>query len=270
MNRYYFYKRRSEDIREDLQGDLIDFSLSALYSTKEYSQKLRKEISQFHYFDQIHLCLSTKTPGIFQVNLDSGTDGCHGHHSNSLQDLKNCFSKDGYCLITERQYFRLRKLAMRLIFLNIQFFVSKDEGAERKFIYQNIYSRNFYDIKLVSTSEKHNIRNYNEYQISYAQRIGLPLKNLRIDEYFKVFVSKNKDYKSTKIQIESSHFSPFYENYDNFKSSFLLKERSILELQAFQFERLKKMLTELIFQRSELDISSIIPKQLKKITILEI
>ena len=56
MNRYYFFKRNS-NIRKELKGDLIDFSLSALYSTKEYSLKNKKEISQFHYFDEEDNCI---------------------------------------------------------------------------------------------------------------------------------------------------------------------------------------------------------------------
>ena len=111
MNRYYFFKRTT-NIRKDLKGDLIDFSLSALYSTKEYSLKNKKEISQFHYFDEIHACISTKTPGIYQVSFDSGTDGCHGHYATSVKELKNCFSEQCYSCISERDYFRLRKLAV--------------------------------------------------------------------------------------------------------------------------------------------------------------
>ena len=51
MKRYYFYKRNN-NIREDLKGDLIDFSLSALYGEKAYSQKKRKEILDFVFFSE--------------------------------------------------------------------------------------------------------------------------------------------------------------------------------------------------------------------------
>ncbi|MDV3950546.1 hypothetical protein CMT75_18690 [Elizabethkingia anophelis] len=271
MIRYYFYKKRL-DIREDLKGNMIDFSLSALYSTKGYSQKFRKEISQFHYFDQIHLCISTKTKGIFQIDVDSGTDGCMGHYSKSLNELKESFSKYGYCLISERNYFRLRKLAMRLIFKNIQFFIPEnDEAFQRKYLYQTNYSSGFYDITLISTSEKYNIRNYDENQIEYGKKIGIPMNDLRINEYFRIFISKDKNYKANKFSVESNHFNPYYQNYQEFiNGNFLRKDKNIVEIKDFQFARIKKMVVELILDRSDLDISSIIPKQQHTITILDI
>lgn len=270
MNRYYFFKR-TKDLRDDLRGDIIDFSLSALYSTREFSQRNQKEISQFHYFDQIHLCISTKTAGIFQVEVDSGTDGCMGHYAKSLIELKQSFEKDGYSLVNECEYFRLRRFAMRLIFQKIKFFVSEDDGAERKYLYQNDFSRSFYDIKLISTSQKYNIRNYDEKQIEYAKSIDLPMHDLRIDEDFRIFISKDKNYKSTKFQIESSYFNPYYENYEKFLSAgFFGKHKRTSEIKDFQFDRLKRKIIELIFDRSDLDISSILPRQEHTITILDI
>lgn len=270
MKRYYFYKRM--DVRGDLKGDVIDFSLSALYSTKEFSQKLRKEISQFHYFDEIHLCISIKTKGIFQVSVDSGTDGCSGHYATSFQELKQSFLSNGYSIITERDYFRLRKLAIRLVFKNINFFVPEnDSDFSRRFFYQNDFSRSFYDIKLISISEKYNIRNYNKTQIEFEKKIGFPIMDLRVDETFRIFISKDKNYKTSKFQIESSHFNPYYENYKEFSSkNFLRKERRTNEIKDFQFERLKRIVVELILERSTLDISSIIPNQQHTITILDI
>lgn len=268
MKRYYFYKRRS-DIREDLKGDLIDFSLSALYSEKAYSQRRGKEVFNYKYFDQVSLCISTKTAGIFQVKVDSGTDGCTGHYSNNFQDLKNSFMKDGYSLISERNYFRLRKLAMRLIFKNIQFFVHEND-VERRYIYQNDSFGSFYDIALTSTSEKYNIRNYDEKQIEYGNKIGLPMNDLRIDESLRIFIAKDTNFKSNQFQIESSHFKPYYQNYEEFiKGNFLRSEKKKSEIEDFQFERLKNKIIELILERSDLDISSIIAKQKHSVTILD-
>ena len=269
MNRYYFFKRNS-NIRKELKGDLIDFSLSALYSTKEYSLKNKKEISQFHYFDEMHACISTKTPGIYQVSFDSGTDGCHGHYATSVKELKNCFSEQCYSCISERDYFRLRKLAIKLIFKHIKFFNQDNEDAERKHFYQTSWSKAFYDIKLVSTSERYNIQNYPESQLKSFKEDEIKLNNLRIDEDFRIFISKDKKYKSNKFQIESKHFNPYYENYQGFMSSnFLRKDKKTIEVQDFQFNRLKKMVTALILDRIHLDISSILPAQTSLITILD-
>lgn len=270
MNRYYFYKR-NENIREDLKGDVIDFSLCALYSSRAYSQKLRKEISDFHYFDEIKLCISTKNPGIYLVAVDTGTDGCHGHYAKSLKELKEALSGDEYSLISEREYFRRRKLAMRLIFKHINFFNPDVAETERKYLLQRDFSRDFYDIKLISTSEKYNIRNYDQKQIEFGEKISLPMNDLRIDEDFRVFLSKYKSYKCNSFQIESSHFNPYYKNYEKFLSgSFLRKDKKTVEIKDFQFERLKRMVIEFLLERADLDISKIIPKQQYTTTILDI
>ncbi|MGC4130489.1 MAG: hypothetical protein QM564_13275 [Bergeyella sp.] len=84
MNRYYFYKRNN-NIRKDLKGDVISFSLSALYSEKGFSQRNNREVLSFKYFDEIDVTVSTRTKGIYYVKFDSGTDGCHGHSAKSLK-----------------------------------------------------------------------------------------------------------------------------------------------------------------------------------------
>lgn len=270
MKRYYFYKRNT-NLRPNLKGDVIAFSLSALYSTKAYSQKLRKEICQYHYFDDIDLCVSTKTPGIYKVDVDAGTDGCKGHGAISFKELQEGFARDGYSIISEREYFRLRKLALRLIFKYINFFYASDPAAERKYFCQNDCCGSFYNVKLISTSKKYNIRNYDEKQIEYGAKIGLPLNDLRIDEVFRIFITKDKNYKSTTFSIESSHFNGYYENYEKFVSgNFWPKDKTTMELQEFQFTRLKKLVLELLLDRSSLDISNILQKQTGTVTILDL
>jgi hypothetical protein len=130
--------------------------------------------------------------------------------------------------------------------------------------------KSFYDIKLVSTSERYNIQNYPESQLKSFKENEIKLNNLRIDEDFRIFISKDKKYKSNKFQIESKHFNPYYENYQGFMSSnFLRKDKKTIEVQDFQFNRLKKMVTALILDRIHLDISSILPAQTSLITILD-
>lgn len=270
MKRYYFYKR-TRDIVDNLKGDVVDFSLCAFYSTKEYSQKRKKEIDQFHYFDNIYLCLATKTQGLYRLRVDSGTDGCSGHWATSIKELKEDLIKDNYKLISEQDYFRLRRLAFRLVFKHIKFFIPT-ESAVRNFFYQNSFSRSFYDIKLVSTSEKSNIRNYPQDTVNYYKEKNWKLYDCRLDESYRIFISKDKNYKSNTFEIESSHFLPYYENIWEFQKSCNMdfKENKVNNIQEFQFDRLKKFITELILDRSDLDISKIIPKQTNSITILDL
>ena len=85
-----------------------------------------------------------------------------------------------------------------------------------------------------------------------------------------IYPCNNDKYKSNKFQIESKHFNPYYENYQGFMSShFLRKDKKTIEVQDFQFNRLKKMVTALILDRIHLDISSILPAQTSLITILD-
>ena len=52
-------------------------------------------------------------------------------------------------------------------------------------------------------------------------------------------------------------------------SNFLRKDKKTIEVQDFQVNRLKKMVTALILDRIHLDISSILPAQTSLITILD-
>ncbi len=98
------------------------------------------------------------------------------------------------------------------------------------------------------------------------------LFDCRIDEEFKIFFSKDQNYKSNSFQIESSHFNPYYKSVDEFKksSSLNFKDDSVLNIRDFQFERRKKIIFEMILDRSDLEISKILPKQTSNITILDI
>lgn len=267
MNRYYFYKR-NKNISENYKGDLIYFSLSALYSEKVYSQNQRKEVFRFSFFDQIKVCISTKTSGIFQVDYNSGTDGCMSSGTKSLKELKENFVKDGYILICERNYFQLRKLAIRLIIQKIKFFTNTESDTMRNFFYKNSWSKSFYDIKLFSTSEKKNLRNYPQSTIALYKENGWKLMDLRIDEEYRVFLSKDRNYKTNSFRIESSHFNSYYENLESFKTRFSSYAADKV-IKDFQFDRLKKIVNNLIFDRLDLDISSILPKQTHSVLLLD-
>lgn len=273
MNRYYFYKR-NRNIREDLKGDLIVFSLSALYGEKAYSQKKRKEVMNFKFFDEIDLSISTKTKGIYQVKYDSGTDGCHGHWATSLQELKEGFVSDQFTLISEKQYLRLRKFALHLIFKNINFFHPVDDDAERSFFLVNKTRRGtkgFYDFNLVSTSQKYNIRNYDQSTLDFYSERDYKLRDLRIDEELRIFVSKDLNYKKNKFAIESAHFNSYYEDMNELKASILIpKSEETKELSEYHFQRLQRFCKALILDRSSFDISNILPKQQHTLTILDI
>lgn len=228
----------------------------------------------FSFFDKINVCISTKTKGIYRIKYDSGTDGCSGHWATSSQELKDGFISDEFTMISEKQYLRLRKMALHLIFKNINFFHPVDDDAERNFFLVNKTrrgTREFYDINLVSTSQKHNIRNYDQSTLDFYSERNYKLRDLRIDEEFRIFVSKDLNYKTNKFKIESAHFNPYYEDMKELKASSLIpKSEETKELSEYQFERFKKICKALILERSSLDISNILPHQKHSITILDI
>ena len=94
----------------------------------------------------------------------------------------------------------------------------------------------------MSTSEKKNIQNYPDSTIQPYKENNWRLSDSGIDEEFKIFFSKDKNYKCNSFQIESSHFNPYYVSVDEFKKSWSLnfKDDSVLNSRDFQFERLKK------------------------------
>ncbi|MGC4130490.1 MAG: hypothetical protein QM564_13280 [Bergeyella sp.] len=160
----------------------------------------------------------------------------------------------------------MRKLAVTLILKHSNFFTGvAEQGAERKFYYF-LDGHNFYDLKLLSCTHKFNIQNHGESTLEFYKENNHKLRDVRIDEEYRLFISKDKEYKTNKFIVESKDFLPFFTSFEHLLSGTYKRYTEITE---HQFERLKKIAKNLIFDNTDLDISAIIPKQDYSVTILD-
>ena len=120
--------------------------------------------------------------------------------------------------------------------------------------------KSFYDIKLVSTSERYNIQNYPESQLKSFKENEIKLNNLRIDEDFRIFISKTKNINQTNFKLNLNTLILIMKTIKDLCLVIFKKDKKTIEVQDFQFNRLKKMVTALILDRIHLDISSILPR----------
>ncbi|WP_294203095.1 hypothetical protein [uncultured Chryseobacterium sp.] len=261
MKRHYFYKNNKAQENMKYLGDIIDFQLHALFSEDAISNRTGRKFKNFKYFDQIKIILNPKSDGIYNVKYDSGSDGSSGHFARSLGELKKTYEEDGFKMISEREYFRLRELAVRLIFKHINFLKITD-SPERRFFVLDGGSRYFYDYALISISIKENIKNYPPTSFLFCSEKNLPVPSVRVDEEYRIFLN-NSGTKSNSFEIQSSHFNPYYDSFKEFEKSSLYKQsdKKTIEIKDFQFQRIKRIFIEGMLEVSSLDISSLIKKQ---------
>lgn len=268
MKRYYFYKKENV-FTEKVRKQIISFSLQAYYSEKAYSQKSGKEITRFLRFDDIDLKVEKLNNSIYDVSLDSGTDSGHGSGLENYSEFIKDRNHWKFNLISERDYFRLRKLAIRLILKNINFNVSTDQRERKYFLLVN-GRRSFYDFELLSASYKYNLKNLSERDLNFHKERNWKLYDTVIDERFKLFISKEEKFKSVKYDISSVHFNQKYYDFDDMMNSLTFSDCEVKEVTYLQFERLKKLAKKLVLENSDLDISDILNKQEYSVTILDL
>lgn len=268
MKRYYLYKKDA-DFREDVKRKIITFSLEAYYSEKAYSQKSGKEITRFLRFDDIDLKVDKLNNSIYDVHYDSGTDSCHGSGSENYSEFIKDRNHWKFKLISERDYFRLRKLAIRLILKNINFQVSKDERERRYFLLVS-GRKSFYDFEIFSASYKYNIKNLSDNDLKFYKERNWKMYDTVIDERYKLFISKEENFKSAKYDISSAHFNQNYYDFEDMMKSLAFSDCEVKEVTFLQFERLKKLSKKLVLENSDLDISNILKNQGYSVTILDI
>lgn len=268
MKRYYFYKKENV-FTEKVRQQTISFALQAYYSEKAYSQKSGKEITRFLRFDDIDLKVEKLNNSIYDVRLDAGTDSGHGSGLENYSDFIKERMHWKFNLISERDYFRLRKLAIRLILKNINFNVSTDQ-RERKYFLLVSGRRSFYDFELLSASYKYNLKKLSERDLKFYEERNWKLYDTVIDERFKFFISKEEKFKSAKYEISSVHFNQRYYDFEDMMQSYSFSDCEIKEVTFLQFERLKKFAKKLVLENSDLDISDILKKQDYTVRILDL
>lgn len=271
MKRYYFYK--PSGIRQKAkEKKIISFELCAFYSEIAYSNKAGKEITRFNYIDQVNCIVDTKWKGNYQFKFDHGKDGAQGHWAKSLSELENALAGNGFSPVSEKNYFRLRKLSLNLLYKHTNFLAYWT--GRNEYYYNNESYSSFYDFRLASFHYHHQLKADTSQIRTWRFEIGIPSYCVKKSEEIRIFIAKNKRnkkrYESFSFSIEAnklnrtSNFTTFKEGIDS-----VFRKNEASQITQHQFERWRKIAKFLIWENDKLDISALKKTQDYRVTILD-
>ena len=273
MNRFYFFS--ADKYRKDHRAiGVLNFKLTALYEEKVFSSKRGKEESNFSYFDTVNTFVSTQTTGLYRFKVATGKDLATGLSVKSKKELLNYMADTGYQLISEKNYLRLRKLAIKMLFRHSNF--DKITEGENRYIWNNQTYHGFWDIKMASFNYLYNRREHDQKMINYLNGLNLPANDIGITEYIRLHISKPKKgerlFKCYSFEIEANSNLKTNGLYGTFEEGFkrLEGDNYPVEITESQYDRVRKICKYLMFEYSELDISYLKKKQDYSVRVLDL
>lgn len=272
MKRYYFYQPAKERQHQRSTG-CIEFELAALYAETQFSTARAKEEAHFSYFDQVSVRVATRNPGIYLFEVETGKDSAMGHWAKKHSELLQAYQERGYLLITEQQYFRLRKLAIALLFKHTEFFNAPAAG-ESRYAWSNATYDGFWDMELTALNYKYNQKNDDQSWLDKMAEWGHSLNDVIIPEQVRVFIAKPRNgerhFKCYNFKISGNH-SPRYSNWEEAFKYVERKSRTdhFQEVTDLQYNRLRKICRHLMQEYCELNITPLLKKQDYTVRVLD-
>lgn len=272
MKLYFFYT--PDEYRGECRTKgIIGFKLNALYSEDAYSDKINKQVKSFSYFDQIRCLVSTKTEGYYNFRLETGKDLASGHYAKSEKELFEAYK--GSIRISEKNYLRLRKLAIALLFRHTQIF-NQPEGGESKYFWRNEYRSSFYDLRLTALHYKYNSKNEDVKTLEFFKERDLRLFDCCVPEEIRIHIAKpnrttkERNFKCTTFDISGHKANCRYYDLPDAIKTLKNRDEYYEEIERLQFERIRKICKALMFEYSELEYSELKQPQTHSIRILDI
>ncbi len=202
MVRYYFYAPSPYRVSQRKQG-VVSFRLKAYYSEQAYSDKERKEVVRFHELDEVTCRVNLKTAGQYQFEFAHGVDQCVSHWSRSYGELRADMEKWGYRRIDEQNYFRLRKLAIKLLYRHSHRF--HYWWGRNKYYYKNESGKDFYELDLCALHYHHRLQQYSPYMQAFLRQANQGPDNILVAETISLFLAR--DSPGQKQRSQSFKFS---------------------------------------------------------------
>lgn len=272
MKRYYFYTP-NEYRDECRKKGIIDFNLAALYCEDAFSDKVGQKVKSFSYFDEVKAFVCTRTDGQYSFRIETGKDLASGHYAKSEKELFEAYKAS--IQISERNYLRLRKVALGLMFRHTQIFNQPDSG-ENKYLWCNEYRSSFYDLSLAALNYTYNSKNDDDDTLQYFKERGLPLYDCSVSEEIRIHIAKpnkktkERSFKCSTFEIKGHKANcRYYDLPDAIKSLKKLNEY-YEDIERFQFDRIRKICKALMFDYSELEYSELKKPQTHSIRILDL
>lgn len=272
MKLYFFYTP-SQYRTECRQKGIIDFKLEALYCEDAYSEKVSRNVKSFSFFDVIRTFVATKTEGQYNFRLETGRNLSTGHFAKSEKELLEAYK--GSIRISERNYLRLRKVAIGLLFRHTKVFTQPVDG-ESKYLWCNDTYGSFYDIRLSALNYKYNYKNKDAETLEFFQERKLPSYDCAVPEEIRLHISrpnpktKERRFKCSTFEITGNTANCRYYDIPDALKSLARESREYKELEKFQFDRIRKICQTLMYEYSDLEYADLKPPQTHSIRILDL
>jgi len=267
MERYYFLKVSRHRKEEKTEG-IIAFHLKALYSQKEFSQKFNRERLGFKYFDDIDVVVNTKSSGLYCFSVNTGVNGCCGEVATNTKELYARL-KD-YKKISEQDYFRLRSFALQLMFRHTQLFNPPSHGTNG-FAYSRPWSYGFHKVKISVHNELYNRKGDTAEQLEWLAKHGYERYDVVDQEMIEIFISKTdtgyKRHDDNSFIIRGNGRNGQHNSFEEARKRTFWDD-SFDVVQEHQYLRIRKLLMKMIFDVTELDISSLLKEQTYSVTVI--
>lgn len=274
MKRYYFYAPSKYRTNQKGHG-IMSFDLKAFYSEQAFSDRAGKELATFKNMDGVSCMVNRKVHGQYRFSMDHGIDGCMGHFARSLKELQEDMEHWGYIPVDEKSYFRLRKLATKLLYKHTNF--KAYWHGRNDYFYSNESCGSFYNFRLGSVHYHHNLKEQKLDFRKWMFKSNLPVNILEVTEEINIFMARNKG-------REKDHFHSYKFSLEGNRGLWLKKRKASVEdalyyifgnkeveqVSARQYERLRKIAKYLMWEHDELDISPLRKKQNYSVRILDI
>lgn len=270
MKLYYFYtpaKLRNEEKKHGV----INFDLDALYCEDAYSDQDRKQVKSFKYFDSIRAFVSTRTKGRYNFKFETGNDLCTGHYAKTEKELLKAYH--GAIRISEKNYIRLRKVAIGLMFRHSEFLLQMSDG-ESKYLWCNNSYNSFWDIRLTALHYKYNSKGEDTAILNFFKERNLPLYDCNVPEEIRIHIAKpdpktkERRFKCTTFEISGYGWNVRYYNFQDAIKSLKSRNSEYAVIQKKQYERIRKICKALMFEYCELEIEELKKPQAYSVRIL--
>jgi hypothetical protein len=252
MNVYYFYKP-SEYRPEQRSKGVIDFDLKAFFCND--SSILKKQ--RFHYGDEVSVLAATKEPGLYDFEFLSDLLGTQVQSDINVIHLKELMLKRKYHWVSEKNYFRYRKLAIKLMVQKTSFLHFPFEG-EHKYIWGHDTNTYFYDLRLYALTYRVNAANHDERTLKFFREQNIKTNDLTVPEEVSLFFNKSlpkggwSDY-TYRLHIRGIGMNPRYHNFEEALSSFKhCRHNDYQTISAAQYDRLRNFCRQLFLKHSDL------------------
>lgn len=250
MKQHYYFFQPDKHRNENKKTGHIGYNLKAWFSVPgDLSENPFKEL------DSVHFWYNSFSPEDFVFEVSTGIDSSCVHFGKNEKEFLNQLHKDGYKLISERDYLRYRKFAVSSF---IKYSNPGDIEGEEKYYYSNSSSRNFNEALLTRIRY---MKDYYPFNIHNDRIQTNYVFDFKVVETNKIFLSRADEYLCNNFQSLALRNMLFYKTLDEaVKSSFNRGDYPI-EISYNQYTRLRKILMAKMVKKSKLEIIKFVKPQ---------